>query len=75
MQRDIQEMLASYKLLLLAAECFLELHRPLILSATFSRCSYHEMLARLLGKHPDVQLKLLLVLSPRTIQPMRSIVD
>ena len=59
MQRDTQEMLASYKLLLLAAECFLELHRPLILSATFSRCSYHAMLARLIGKHPDVQLKLI----------------
>jgi predicted kinase len=58
MQQDVQEMLASYKLLLLAADCFLEQRRPLILTATFSRCIYLEMLTRMMSKHPESRLKI-----------------
>jgi predicted kinase len=59
MQQDVQEMLASYKLLLLAADCFLEQRRSLILTATFSRRTYQEMLATVVSKHPEVRLKVL----------------
>jgi predicted kinase len=59
MQQDVQEMLASYKLLLLAADCFLEQHRSLILTATFSRRTYREMLIATVCKHPQARLKVL----------------
>lgn len=59
MKQDGQEMLASYKLLLLAADCFLEQRRSVILTATFSRMSYQEMLAATLGKHPHAKARII----------------
>lgn len=58
-KKDIEEMAASYELLITAAGTYLKLHRSLIITATFSRKKGQEDLIALCQKYLDVKLSVI----------------
>ncbi|MBI3589569.1 MAG: AAA family ATPase [Candidatus Liptonbacteria bacterium] len=56
-EQERLEMLSSYKVFLAAADELITLGRSVILTATFSREIYWEMIREVMAKHPDASLK------------------
>jgi len=59
MKRDVEEMAASYDLLLHATQIHIDLKRPLIVSASFSRRKGQDDLIRLTERNPATKLRII----------------
>lgn len=58
-EKERREMLASYEVLICVAEQFLKLGRSVIITATFSREIYWEMIGAVVKRNPNASLKVI----------------